>query len=58
MVDRRWVVQGSHNWTLGPMTTNKEASLLMEATGEETWTWEDDHEQLSIGINAEEVETP
>lgn len=57
MVDRRWVVQGSHNWTIGPMTTNVEASLLMEAKDGEKWTWEDYHDRLSIGINETEKNT-
>jgi phosphatidylserine/phosphatidylglycerophosphate/cardiolipin synthase-like enzyme len=30
VVDRRWVVIGSHNWTNSAFTTNREASLLVD----------------------------
>jgi phosphatidylserine/phosphatidylglycerophosphate/cardiolipin synthase-like enzyme len=33
VVDGRWCVVGSHNWTRSAFTTNREASLLIDDTG-------------------------
>jgi hypothetical protein len=49
MVDKKWVLQGSHNWTIGPLTTNKEVSLLMEAREGKEWTWEHYREAIEEG---------
>lgn len=54
MIDHRWIVQGSHNWTPGPMSTNVEASLLMEAKQGDQWTWDQYHEDLKLGITREQ----
>lgn len=30
LIDRRWVIIGSHNWTMSAMTRNREASVVLD----------------------------
>ncbi|MFB6356784.1 MAG: phospholipase D-like domain-containing protein [bacterium] len=50
IIDQKWIVQGSHNWTPGPLSTNVEASLLLEAEDGDQWSWKRYHEDLSVGV--------
>jgi phosphatidylserine/phosphatidylglycerophosphate/cardiolipin synthase-like enzyme len=41
IIDNRWIVQGSHNWTPTGLGENREASLLLTARDGQQWHWDD-----------------
>lgn len=40
LIDNKWVIQGSHNWTPTGIGDNREVSLLMKADEGDTWSWD------------------
>jgi phosphatidylserine/phosphatidylglycerophosphate/cardiolipin synthase-like enzyme len=49
IIDEKWILQGSHNWTNGALVSNYESSLLLEVLGDKKVTWSKYRNKLEEG---------